>query len=146
MIRKFKECDLTDVMQIWLDSNIKAHHFISPQYWTDHYGMVKELLLQAEVYVCEDHDTGEINGFIGLTDDYIAGIFVREAVRSGGIGKQLLDYAKDIKPTMGLSVYEKNTRAVRFYQREQFVIQSEHVDEGTGEKEFVMVWKKESFL
>lgn len=46
------------------------------------------------------------------------GIFVREDVRSRGIGKQLLDYAKEIKSSIRLSVYQKNTRAIAFYQRE----------------------------
>ena len=41
-----------------------------------------------------------------------------------------------------LSVYQKNTRAIAFYQREQFVIHSENIDDSTNEKEFIMVWNK----
>ena len=44
---------------------------------------------------------------------------------------------------MTLHVYQKNKRAISFYQREAFVIQSEGLDEDTGEKEFLMVWRKE---
>jgi putative acetyltransferase len=76
--------------------------------------MVKDILPQAEIYVYEDDRTNQINGFIGLTDNYIAGIFVREAIQSRGIGKQLLNYAKEMKSTMSLSVYQKNTRAIFF--------------------------------
>ena len=36
----------------------------------------------------------------------------------------------------------KNTRAISFYQREGFEIQSDGLDEATGEKDYVMVWKK----
>lgn len=104
--------------------------------------MVKDILPQAEIYVYEDDRTNQINGFIGLTDNYIAGIFVREAIQSRGIGKQLLNYAKEMKSTMSLSVYQKNTRAIFFYQREQFVIQSENIDDSTNEKEFIMIWSK----
>lgn len=142
MIRTFSENDLFAVMQIWLDTNIKAHSFIPKDYWTDNYAMVKEILPQAEIYVCEDSDTNQIDGFIGLTDNYIEGIFVREGIQSRGIGKQLLDFAKEIKSSMSLSVYQKNTRAIAFYQREQFVIHSESMDDSTNEKEFIMTWSK----
>lgn len=78
MIRAVKENDLSAVMQIWLDINIKAHSFISKHYWMDNYDMVKKILPQAEIYVYENNGTKEIEGFIGLTDNYIAGLFVKE--------------------------------------------------------------------
>lgn len=142
MIRVFKENDISVVMQIWLDTNIKTHSFISKCYWMDNYDMVKKILPQAEIYVYEDNITNQIEGFIGLTDNYIAGLFVKEGVQSKGIGKQLLNYAKGIKSNMRLSVYNKNIRAIKFYQREQFVIQSENTDDNTNEKELIMVWSR----
>ncbi|WP_275533030.1 hypothetical protein [Lachnoclostridium sp. An76] len=33
MIRKIKAADLDMVAQIWLDTNLKAHDFIPPEYW-----------------------------------------------------------------------------------------------------------------
>ncbi len=143
MIRKFHRNDLSTVMQIWLDTNIRAHSFIPRKYWMDNFEMVKNMMQKAELYVHEDDNTHQANGFIGLTDDYIAGIFVRENVQSDGIGKQLMDYVKKRRTNLCLSVYQKNIRAVRFYQRESFVIQSENYDEDTREKEFVMVWKRD---
>lgn len=142
MIRAFEENDLTAIMQIWLDTNIKAHCFIPKEYWTDNYEMVRSVLPQAEVYVYEDDTTKQIDGFIGLSDDYIEGIFVRESVQSNGIGKQLLEHTKCVKSKMSLCVYQKNTRAIQFYQREQFVIQFENTDDNTNQKEYVMIWGK----
>ena len=142
MIRQFKKNDLPAVMQIWLDTNIKAHDFIPKEYWESNYEIVKEILPDAEIYVHEDDTADFIDGFIGLTDNYIAGIFVKEDKQSKGIGKQLLNYVKNIKPNISLSVYQKNTKAVRFYKREQFQIVSENVDDITNEKEFIMEWNK----
>lgn len=142
MIRTFRESDLSAVMEIWLDTNIKAHSFISKEYWTSNYEKVKEILPNAEVYVYEDDDTNLIDGFIGLTDSYIAGLFVKETEQSKGIGKQLLDHMKGIKSNMSLSVYQENVRAVHFYQREQFQIQSENIDDNTNKKELIMTWSK----
>lgn len=138
MIREFEKTDLEEVAKIWLDTNMKAHDFVPAQYWQNHFQMVKEMLVQAEIYVVEK-DSG-IQGFIGLNEEYIEGIFVSEEAQSQGIGKSLLDFVKERKKSLRLSVYEKNERAVRFYQREGFVIREGKLDESTGEKEYVMVW------
>lgn len=140
MIRKLQKEDLGQVMRIWLDSNVDAHPFISKAYWESNFEMVKEQLVQAEAYVYEEN--GDIRGFVGLQEDYIAGIFVKSECRSHGIGKRLLEYVKSVKANMSLRVYQKNTRAIRFYQREQFVIRSENTDDSTNQKEYVMTWKK----
>lgn len=141
MIRKFTEKDKNEVAQIWLYTNIKAHNFISPQYWQNNFENVKALFSQAEIYVFEDDEFNKIRGFIGLDNNYIAGLFVSENFQSGGIGKQLLDYVKEIKPELSLNVYKKNTRAVQFYQRENFKIISEKTDKNTNETEYEMIWK-----
>ena len=100
---------------------------------------MKELLLQATAYVYEDKQ--EIQGFVGLNDEYIEGIFVSDEMRSQGIGKLLLDFVKNRKAKLSLNVYQKNIRAIHFYQREGFAIRCEGLDEATGEKEYVMTWE-----
>ena len=139
MIRKLQKVDINRVADIWLTTNLKAHFFISEQYWISNYEFVKEMLPQAEVYVYEDDKM--IQGFIGLNDEYLEGIFVSDVMQSRGIGKILLDYIKDKKDRLQLKVYQKNVRAMSFYQREGFTIQSEGMDEFTGEKEYVMNWE-----
>ena len=138
MIRKFKEFDLDKVMSIWLDSNVKAHSFIPKAYWESNYDFVKSVIPEAEVYVYEEDDN--VCGFIGLDDNYIAGLFVEETYRSNGIGKQLLNYVKAIKSELRVKVYKKNERAIAFYKREQFAIETETIDENTNESEYVMRW------
>ena len=49
---------------------------------------------------------------------------------------------KKVKSTLKLNVYQKNERAIQFYLREEFSIQSESLDSNTGEKELIMVWKR----
>ncbi len=139
MIRKLTGADIDETATIWLETNRKAHDFISTEYWQSNFDMVKEMLLQAELYVYESE--GSIQGFIGLNDEYIAGLFVSEQAQSHGIGKCLLNFMKDQKRKLSLSVYQKNIRAIHFYQREGFVIQCEKIDEHTDEKEYVMTWE-----
>ncbi len=142
MIRIMKKTDISQIVKIWLDTNRKAHDFISAQYWMDHLPMVQDMLPKAEVYVYIDEKNNKLEGFIGLNADYIAGLFVCFDAQSRGIGKQLLDTIKLFKKQLQLNVYKKNIRAVAFYQREGFQIESENIDENTGEAEYAMKWEK----
>lgn len=140
MIRKLRKADINKVADIWLDTNIKAHYFIPAQYWKRNFDLVKELLLQATVYVYEDKQ--EIQGFVGLSDEYIEGIFVSAEMQSQGIGKILLNYVKGKRNNLLLNVYQKNARAISFYQREGFEIQYNGIDEATGERDYAMAWQR----
>ena len=140
MIRVLQLADLDRVADLWLAANLQAHNFISSEYWRGNQALVKELLPRAEVYVYEKG--GEILGFAGLEGEYIEGIFVLPDMQSRGIGKSLVDFLKTKKGGLRLNVYQKNTRAIRFYEREGFQIQSEGLDEATGEQDYVMAWQQ----
>lgn len=140
MIRRMQKKDIDIVSVIWLDANKDAHDFIPAEYWESNFLPVKEMLLQAEVYVYIDECKNEIEGFIGLEETYIAGIFVRKEARSEGIGKALLDFIKEKKQELTLNVYQKNVRAVRFYERQGFQIIDRYMDKNTAEKEYLMRW------
>lgn len=140
MLRDLKKSDRNRVADIWLDTNLKAHYFIPAEYWKSNFELVKEMQLQAEVYVYENDQ--KIQGFVGVNDEYIEGIFVTDEMQSQGIGKILLNYVKSKKNKLLLNVYQKNTRAISFYEREEFKIRESGLDEATGEKDYVMEWKK----
>ena len=144
MMRKFEAQDLDAVMQIWLHGNLDAHAFIPASFWEAHFEMVRDMLPQAELYVHENEAPRQIDGFIGLTENHIEGIFVAKSARSKGIGRALLEYAKSRKPRLTLSVYQKNERALAFYRREQFTVQSEGIDEDTNEEEIQMLWTRQA--
>ena len=90
-----KRCDT--VAKIWLETNIKAHDFIISNYWKEHYEIIKDMFLQAEVYVYEIEK--EIMGFIGLDKEHIEGIFVLDQYQKREIGKALLNHVKAKKRT-----------------------------------------------
>lgn len=140
MIRKFKVDELETILNIWLETNIAAHDFISEDYWQRNYELVKKMLPDATIFVYEESNA--ILGFIGLKENYISGIFVYANNQSKGIGKALLDYVKKSYSELSLQVYKKNSRAIRFYLREGFVILNEQADENTDETEFIMNWAK----
>ena len=142
MIRKFEQNDLPIIMSIWLNANKDAHSFIDESYWQNHYAKVSRQIPQTEVLVYEEDST--INGFIGVYDHYIAGIFIERSKRAQGAGTMLLDAVKARKSPLSLRVYEKNISAVRFYQKSGFRIVEKSVDEDCGEIEYLMAWEGQS--
>lgn len=139
MIRDFKKYDIEDVMKIWKNENIKAHNFISKEYWENNYNFVKEALPKAEIYVYIIKE--KIVGFIGLNNNYIEGIFIDTENQCKGIGTSLLNKIKENKNNLSLSVY-KNINAINFYKKNGFIITSENIDKETNEIEYKMNWEK----
>lgn len=121
MIRKFLPQDINTVMDIWLQGNLDAHPFISPNYWIQNMNTVKEAICQADVFCAVDKH-GNVQGFIGLQGDYIAGIFISRQVRGQHIGTSLLKFAKEHHQKLVLDVYLKNQRALTFYKQHGFTI------------------------
>lgn len=135
--------DINQVMKIWLDSNIDAHNFIKQEYWISNAPDVKKQLMNAEIYVYEQES--KIVGFVGMQDNYLAGIFVDKDIRSNGIGKQILKYIKGIRQEFTLRVYKENKGAVNFYEREGLTTITEEMDEATNNIELLMQWKADDF-
>ena len=140
MIRILKPSDIDAVMNIWLSSNIQAHSFIPREYWMKYFGQVKEMLPDATVYIYEDN--GSVQGFIGLTKNYIEGIFIDTNNQCKGIGTSLLNKVKENRDNLTLSVYKKNINAINFYKKNDFIITSENIDKDTAEIEYTMTWNK----
>lgn len=138
MIRTYTACDIDRIMTIWLEANLSAHDFIDSSYWQENFDSVKAMIPNANIFVYEQDDV--IQGFIGLINGYIAGIFVSTDMQAKGIGKQLLDFAKNNSSELSLQVFKNNQRAVNFYLREIFTISSVGIDDNTGESEYIMKW------
>jgi len=140
MIRRMRVSELDEIGDIWLQSNLEAHNFIDKNYWLDNLIPVKEQFKKADIFVYTENE--KVLGFVGLQDNYIAGIFVKSEFRSHSIGRQLLDYLKNNYSNLSLDVYDKNSRAVKFYQTNDFGIVSTDIDRDSNEKEYRMSWSK----
>ena len=142
MIRIFNIDDLDNLMDIWLNNNIKTHNFIDQNYWINNFDYVKTLLPTSDIYVYEINNS--IIGFIGINKNYIEGIFIKEEYQNKGVGSKLLNYIKNLYNELYLNVYKNNDNAIKFYKKHNFNIIKEKIDENTNEIELVMQYKKES--
>lgn len=142
MIRIFNIDDLDNIMNIWLNNNIKTHNFIDKNYWINNFDYVKTLLPTSDIYVYEINNS--IIGFIGINKNYIEGIFIKEEYQNKGVGSKLLNYIKNLYNELYLNVYKNNDNAIEFYKKHNFNIIKEKIDENTNEIELVMQYKKKS--
>lgn len=135
MIREYKKTDLDKIMQLWLEGNIQAHNFIDPEFFKQNYEFVKMLIPMSTIYV---QDLNGVKGFIGLTENYISGLFVDEEFRRQGTGKALVNKAKQRYNELVVHVYKQNSTAINFYLSQNFEIVSESINEETNEPELLM--------
>lgn len=140
MIRKFEKNDINAVMEIWVNENIRTHNFIAKEYWKDNYEYVKDILPKADIYVYILDE--QVVGFVGANNNYVEGIFVDINNQHSGIGTSLLDRIKENKDNLTLNVYKKNANAIKFYEKNNFIITRENIDKDTNEIEYTMTWSK----
>jgi len=95
---------------------------------------VPSLLEARTLFVAEAH--GEILGYLSMSPDdgFVPALYLRPTARGKGVGKLLLDAAKAAHPDgLELTVFERNTDALRFYEREGFSEDPSRRDNATDE-------------
>jgi putative acetyltransferase len=137
MIRKFRQSDLDQVITIWLEASIIAHDFIDSAFWKSKTDDMRHVYIpSSETYVFEESDI--IKGFVSLSKDTIAALFVSPGEQGSGIGQQLMAKSKEVRDRLNLKVYKENVKSIEFYRKCGFKILKEQIDEQTGHPEWVM--------
>src|SRR5699024_6790062 len=88
----------------------------------------------------------KIIGFISMVEGYLAALFIDVAYQNNGAGKELLNFEKRRRNKIRLKVYKENLSAVRFYEKNGFIIKEELTEEETNKQEYLMEWTKNSIL
>lgn len=137
MIREYNPADIEAVLNLWLTASIKAHDFVTPEFWKSQVANMRDLYIPAsQSYVYQVN--GQVRGFYSLYEGILAAIFVRPEHQGSGIGKQLMQHAKLECPNLLLNVYKENQATIEFYLSQGFKIVSEQADEHTGHQEYTM--------
>ncbi|MGX4599961.1 N-acetyltransferase [Faecalimicrobium sp. JNUCC 81] len=142
MIRKLENRDIEVIMDIWIDSTIKAHDFIEESYWINNYSVVKDVYIpMSEVFVYEEDNN--IYGFISIIEKkFIGALFVDINKQGLGIGSKLIEFALDKYIQLDLAVYKDNKESVEFYKKKGFEVILEQENEDSNFMEYTMRYKK----
>src|SRR5699024_841196 len=145
MIRAYKENDIDILIDIWYKSSLQAHDFIYSGYWESQIEEMKEKYIpMSETHVITNQT--KIIGFISMVEGYLAALFIDVAYQNNGAGKELLKYEKRRRNKIRLKVYKENLSAVRFYEKNGFIIKEELTDEQTNKQQYLMEWTKNLML
>ena len=136
MIREYQAKDLDVIMTIWLQGNEQAHNFIDPEFFKQNFDLVKMLIPMSTIYVQDIN--GVVVGFIGLTENYISGLYVEKNFRHQGTGSALVEKAKQRHNELMVHVYKQNSDAINFYLSQNFAIVGESINEETNHPEILM--------
>ncbi len=143
-IRKANRNDLPRIAEIQV---FNYRLFFYPIFKSDEYFFnrlrVSSLMQEYEsapdsLYV---YDDGAVKGFIKIEGTYIARLFVEPVLQNASIGSRLLEYAVKEHNADHLWVLEKNTKAIRFYEKHGFTVTGEKKPED-GTSEYLVLMKK----
>lgn len=140
MIRAFKQSDMEQVLEIWLEASIEAHDFIGKEFWESRLVDMRDVYLPSGE-TCVYEEDGSIKGFASLCGNNLAALFVLPDCQRRGIGTRLMAKAKNVRDRLQLTVYKENSKAIEFYKKCGFEIIKEQIDKHTGHKEFLMGFK-----
>lgn len=133
MIRKYREEEIPELINIWELSAALAHPFLT----SDFSAMVKKAM--TDVYM-PDSDTwvyeegGLVVGFISMIKNEIGGLFVHPTYHSKGIGTSLMNHVSQFHQELEVEVFDKNSIGKPFYEKHGFTAIKDYVLEEADQK------------
>ncbi len=110
------------LVEVW-ESAVKATHlFLSDSEIQNIKQYVPQALNSVPILVAAVNEAGDPVGFMGVADKMLEMLFVSNANRGQGIGKQLLQYGIDTYSINELAVNEQNPLAKGFYEHMGFAV------------------------
>ena len=126
IIRPYQGVDEDELVKVWYDTTIIAHHFIAADIWSEHKQLLRNKYLpMAKTWVAEENS--KLVGFISLLEDHIGGLFVLPQYQGQKIGTKLVEHAKRLRGNLSVDVYNKNEEARKFYEKLGFVYVEEQI-------------------
>ena len=139
MIRALEPLDVDQALQVFRASCGPSHPFLPPAFMEKtERAMRQRMLHEFETHVLDDDG---IRGFLCRKGPYVDALFVDPPFQGRGFGKQLLDHLKERTAAAHLSVFSQNTRAIKFYQREEFRAMKLDQHRETGESTVLLKWE-----
>ena len=131
VIRSYTDGDLGEVVEAWHRASLKAHSFLSEDFFNAERQRLSDLWLpMADTSVFEVG--GHVVGFVSMVGNEVGGIFVTPSHQNKGIGHALLDHVAATRPYLELEVFEANTVGRRFYDAYGFRAVGEGLDDTVG--------------
>jgi GNAT superfamily N-acetyltransferase len=137
VVRRGTRADALAAAEVWLRSRKAAMPAIPAPVHTDddvrhHFRTI--VVTERELWVAVDDVSADVTGLLVLADADVDQLYVDPGWWGRGIGSQLLEQAKRLRPNgLWLWTFQANTGARRFYERHGFV--AVDATDGSGNEE-----------
>jgi putative acetyltransferase len=129
-IRQYSETDLESVLDSWEVATRLAHEFMTDEFIAQERKNVAEIYLpNTDTWVAEVDN--EVKGFIALMGSEVGALFLQPECHGKGIGKALMDKARELHGNLEVEVFKENAIGRNFYAKYGFELLEEKVHEPT---------------
>ena len=130
MIRKYKETDIEELLDVWNKASSIAHPFLDSEFMEKEKRNIREVYIpNTKTWVFINKDA--LDGFIAMMGNEVGAIFVRPEKQGRGIGKDLMDFVSQFHKELEVEVFKDNKIGRAFYDKYGFKIIKEHLHEET---------------
>lgn len=122
MIQPLSEAAYPRLLEIWESAVRATHGFLEPEDFDYYHSKLPDYLVRVHLFGYIEPD-GRILGFAGVSGDELVMLFVDDAFRGKGVGRQLLECVIS-EGVRTVEVNEQNAPALGFYEHAGFRIVS----------------------
>lgn len=120
-IRRAEEIDISEIAKIFRVIRNHDLPYLPHLHTTDedleHFK--NKVFKEDKLFIAESE--GKIVGFIAFNNEWVNHLYVLPKYQNQGLGKEFLSKAKEDSKSLSLWVFQKNTRAKEFYEKNGFV-------------------------
>ena len=139
MIRQYTDNDVDSVVHVWRKASDFAHPFLTKVFQDGEAENVRNVYPKyAEIWV-KEYD-GDIVGFIALLENEVGAIFLDPAHHGKGMGRQLMDFAAELRGSLTVEVFRDNAVGRKFYDAYGFQPVGEYLHEPSGQMTIKMAY------
>ena len=131
IVRQYIEADLNGILSSWENASKIAHPFLTEEFMDkERYNIPNIYLPNADTWLVDIK--GVVVGFIALIGNEGGAIFVEPGFQGTGVGKSLMNKARELHGNLEVDVFEANSIGRAFYSSYGFELLLEKIHEETG--------------
>ncbi len=113
---------INDLLNVWEDSVRETHKFLTDEEILEIKEYVPEALNGVSHLITETDESGKNIAFMGIEENKLEMLFIKNSERGKGVGKKLLLYGIEEYGVNDLAVNEDNPLARGFYEHMGFKV------------------------
>jgi ribosomal protein S18 acetylase RimI-like enzyme len=141
-IRTYETEDLHETVTLWWETRRSVFPYIQEKYTFEEYtSHFRDVAVKNQVWIAQLDN--KIIGFMAMRDNCIQHLYVSCNCQRQGVGKALLEIAKQHSPTqLSLYTFQKNIPARTFYEKHGFKAVKFGLSPDEGEPDIYYEWHK----